>query len=800
MNKHTNWKMPFAKAVIAAGLIVTPVYDLVPNLEYTVSAANVAETGIDENMKQGWELLNQWRQSLGLSVFQLNSSLLESAKSHAEYMAYHNSADGHSEREGYEKFTGIGPEERAEHFGYTGQATEVLVTKGGQAVSGVEGLIDAPYHRIAMMDPALKEGGIYQEFVNSGWNPLVINMGKDWFGNEVSKTIMYPYNGQLGVKTGWQNTEIPDPLRYETNSSKFVGYPISVSEFGGRSLKAEKASITDSKGKQIEFYCLDATKESVLNTIFLIPKEPLSLNETYHVQIDASYKSPKGEPMKKSYNWSFKTARTHAIKGADTRVANGGIKLAQLHLTSGGQQQLSYEVYKGSKLIQSFNTQGDQQYKGSGLTDGTDYRLVAKLGKQTWSSPMKVSGYNLSFSSSIPTSSELDNMVSVEGTEKSIDLSSYFIDQDSDTLKYQVTSSDESIAEVSVIGNTLKVMAKKSGTTNILVHATDTREASVSTSFAVQVTEDDNGSEENPTNQPPKANSIPNLKGNNSDTKTINLLNYFTDGDGDKLNFSATSSNENVATVSVNNGTLSIKPKKIGQTTIKVTAEDNKGGKASESFTYTVENRVPSSKVIEDHTMNLSDQLYILDLNKYFSDADGDKLTYTASSSDNTKAIVSIKENQLIVQPKSLGKAVITIKADDGQGGVVERTFNISIKNDAPSTNPGEGPSKDIPPLEKFKKEFKTFKDIQSNKSFLVTIKGNLDRSTVTEKTVFALDNFGNLVDIKVEALSSTQIRIIPKSGGWTTGQTFTIYLDDEIKGLNGKKLKEPVKFTFTVQ
>ncbi len=73
-----------------------------------------------------------------------------------------------------------------------------------------------------------------------------------------------------------------------------------------------------------------------------------------------------------------------------------------------------------------------------------------------------------------------------------------------------------------------------------------------------------------------------------------------------------------------------------------------------------------------------SDSLH-LDLNAVFSDADGDALTYAASSSDDAVASATLSGSLLTVRPLTVGNATITVTAEDGRGGRAETAFTVSV-------------------------------------------------------------------------------------------------------------------------
>ncbi|MCY4473875.1 MAG: Ig-like domain-containing protein, partial [Chloroflexi bacterium] len=65
-----------------------------------------------------------------------------------------------------------------------------------------------------------------------------------------------------------------------------------------------------------------------------------------------------------------------------------------------------------------------------------------------------------------------------------------------------------------------------------------------------------------------------------------------------------------------------------------------------------------------------------------FEDADGDDLTISVASSDETVATASVVPgNKVAVSAKSRGTVEITVTADDGKGGTVSESFNVTVKS-----------------------------------------------------------------------------------------------------------------------
>jgi len=68
-----------------------------------------------------------------------------------------------------------------------------------------------------------------------------------------------------------------------------------------------------------------------------------------------------------------------------------------------------------------------------------------------------------------------------------------------------------------------------------------------------------------------------------------------------------------------------------------------------------------------------------INLSQYFSDADGDKLTYKASSSSLDILNMKVNNDTLEIQARAWGSDKITVIADDGKGGKSERVLSVNI-------------------------------------------------------------------------------------------------------------------------
>ncbi|MDE2763783.1 MAG: Ig-like domain-containing protein [Gemmatimonadota bacterium] len=86
---------------------------------------------------------------------------------------------------------------------------------------------------------------------------------------------------------------------------------------------------------------------------------------------------------------------------------------------------------------------------------------------------------------------------------------------------------------------------------------------------------------------------------------------------------------------------------------------------------------------IPDLTVNVGSTESV-DLAEYFSDPDGDVLTYTASSSDTSIATVSVSGATAQVTAVAAGKATVTVTATDPDELFADQNVTVTVPNRAP--------------------------------------------------------------------------------------------------------------------
>ncbi|MDA0196623.1 MAG: T9SS type A sorting domain-containing protein [Bacteroidetes bacterium] len=263
-----------------------------------------------------------------------------------------------------------------------------------------------------------------------------------------------------------------------------------------------------------------------------------------------------------------------------------------------------------------------------------------------------------------------------------VDLSSTFSDSDGDVLTLSASSSDEAVVTVSISGTILTISEAGIGLATITVSANDGNGGLVSDEFTVTV----NAVVVN--NPPIVTSSVSDITEDEGfGSIQADLSSTFSDSDGDVLTLSASSSDEAVVTVSISGTILTISEAGIGLATITVTADDGNGGSVSDEFTVTVNAAVVNNPPIV--TSSLGDITEVegfgnieIDLGSTFSDADGDVLTLSASSSDEAVVTVSISGTILTMSEGGIGSVIVTVTADDGNGGSVSDEFAVTIEEE----------------------------------------------------------------------------------------------------------------------
>jgi len=264
----------------------------------------------------------------------------------------------------------------------------------------------------------------------------------------------------------------------------------------------------------------------------------------------------------------------------------------------------------------------------------------------------------------------------VGGETATVDVSGNFMEPDGQSLSYSASSSNASVATASAAGSAVTVTAVGRGMATVTVTATDPGGASATQSFQVTV----------PNRAPEAVGTIPAATVEAGKTTTVDLSSYFTDADGDALSYTASSSATAVATVTVAGSALRVTAGRPGTATVTVTAADPDGETATQSFQVTVPNRGPEAVGTIPAQMLTEGGTKSLVLASYFTDPDGDALTYTVANANPAVAVGTVSGSVMTIRAVGVGFSVITVTATDPGGLTATQivTVEVTARNRAP--------------------------------------------------------------------------------------------------------------------
>ncbi len=169
----------------------------------------------------------------------------------------------------------------------------------------------------------------------------------------------------------------------------------------------------------------------------------------------------------------------------------------------------------------------------------------------------------------------------------------------------------------------------------------------------------------------------------------FSVARYFTDPDGDDLTYSFSLSGSSVSAEMCGSILKIVAIRNTnGNTRVTVTASDRTGS-ATQSFWTCVNGNCPSAQnndpvpegTIADTTFTQKTSPISFFVSPYFSDPDGDDLTYSPSVSPAGKVQASITDSTLTLTAVSKGTATVTVTATDPSSADAAQVFDATIAN-----------------------------------------------------------------------------------------------------------------------
>ena len=279
-----------------------------------------------------------------------------------------------------------------------------------------------------------------------------------------------------------------------------------------------------------------------------------------------------------------------------------------------------------------------------------------------------------------------------------MNVSSYFTDPDGDALTFTATSSNAATASVAVSGSVVTVTAAARGVATVTVTARDSGGLSAQLTFTVTV----------PNQAPVAVDAVPAQTIFVGDTASVDVAAYFEDPDEDALTYSVASSDAMAVAPSVAGSVVSLTAITQGMSTVTVTARDPDGLSAEQNIVVTVPNRAPTTlDTIPSQTLSTG-QTMELDMSSYFTDPDGDELTFSAASANTGLVSVETAGSTVTIAGVAPGTTRVTVTATDPAGISIQQMFAATVPNREPvavgsipgqALEPGQTVAVDVSPF-----------------------------------------------------------------------------------------------------
>ncbi|MDE2878949.1 hypothetical protein [Candidatus Palauibacter soopunensis] len=161
----------------------------------------------------------------------------------------------------------------------------------------------------------------------------------------------------------------------------------------------------------------------------------------------------------------------------------------------------------------------------------------------------------------------------------------------------------------------------------------------------------------------------------------VDVSGFFQDPDGDPLAYGAGTSDALVAGVSVSGSMMTVVGVGTGRAAGLLFARDQAGGEAVQNFLITVPNQPPVAAQSLPALSLTTGQVRQLNLSQYFSDPEGDDLTFSVTTANTLVAVGAVSGSTLTVVGVTVGSTTITVTAQDSDGGEVQQQTPVVVRS-----------------------------------------------------------------------------------------------------------------------
>jgi len=257
---------------------------------------------------------------------------------------------------------------------------------------------------------------------------------------------------------------------------------------------------------------------------------------------------------------------------------------------------------------------------------------------------------------------------------ESVTVSLCFDDPNGEMLDHRVVSSDPAVATAVATGSTVTVTAVSPGLALVTMIVTDPTGLKAQQSFRVVVP-----------NRPPTAvGTIPDRELMVGDSATLDVTGFFSEPDGQGLDYAVAVSDSSRLSATLETAVLTMVAVAKGDVVVTVTATDPGGLSATQSFVVTVPNRPPVP--VDSIAARIVDagRADTVDVAPFFTDPDGDPLSYAAAVSDSAVVAAEVTGSTVVLTGLAKGNAEITVTATDDEGLSADQRFTVTVPNRPP--------------------------------------------------------------------------------------------------------------------